>query len=375
MSIKKFIRITLSAAGGSASALALLSLNLTCSNLVAPEDIQPGRRDYVWTVDTIAYPGSWQTLMRDIWGSSPNDVYVVGHNDNPGEPTMFRFNGEKWLTTKFHAAEGGQISGPVTLKSILGFGKNDIWVVGERIYVNPNRPPNFLDSSLIIHYDGISWKEHKVTGGRSLESIKGLSPSDIWACGWNGTIWHYTGGKWVREYVNVDVPPSGEFFLNDIQPMPNGDVFMIGFIHQNDIVKTTRFFFKREHGKWKILDSAIIMLGRIEEKWGYADLWLSPKGKLYSCGGGVYEWDGNSWRQIIYSTIWLAKMFGTSEKNIFIAGHLGVVMHYNGSDWYRFTEIDYGRSYFSGVVVTNEVFLISRVNEYDTAIVRGKLKN
>jgi hypothetical protein len=32
-----------------------------------PDDTpKPGKCDYVWTVDTLAYPGSFQTLMRDI---------------------------------------------------------------------------------------------------------------------------------------------------------------------------------------------------------------------------------------------------------------------------------------------------------------------
>ena len=353
-----------------ASTFALLSLNLTCSSVTAPEEEQPGRRDYVWTVDTIAYPGSWQTLMYDIWGSSPNDVYVVGHNDR-GYGKMFRFDGNKWKEVDL----GEIFKGGIDLKSIIGFAKNDVWAVGDRIYDNPNRPPNFLDSSLIIRFNGINWIEYKVTNGRALRSIMGIMPNELWACGNGGTIWHYTEGKWVKESVDVEIPPGGEFFLNDIQPMPNGDVFMIGFIHQNDIVKTTRFFFKRENGKWRILDTAIIMLNRIEEKWGYADLWLSPKGKLYSCGGGVYEWDGKSWRQILVHPIWLAKMFGTGEKNIFIAGHLGVVLHYNGSDWYQFSELDFAKAYWSGAVIGNEVFLVSMIGEYDTAIIKGKLKN
>jgi len=372
MSIKKFIRITLAAT----FALSLLSLNLTCSNLVAPEDIQPGRRDYVWMVDTISYPRSMQTSMEDIWGSSPNDVYVVGHNDR-GYGKMFRFNGESWSPVNlFIPDDNGNAA--IDLKSIIGFSKNDVWTVGQRIYHNPTPPPNFLDSSLIIHFDGVSWKEHKVTGGRLLESIKGLFPSDIWACGWNGTIWHYTGGKLIREYVNVDVPPGGEFFLNAIQPMPNGDVFMIGFIHQNDIPKTTRFFFKRETGKWKILDSAIIMSGRIEKKWGYADLWLSPKGKLYSCGGGVYEWDGISWIKVYDHLNWLPKLYGTSEKNIFVVGHYGVLAHYNGTDWFQFKELeDMSVAYTSVWTEGNEIFIVGWIlGSYpqNTVVIRGKLK-
>ncbi|MBI2428746.1 MAG: hypothetical protein HYV29_08130, partial [Ignavibacteriales bacterium] len=102
---------------------------------VKPEIIKDPRT-YTWTLDTLAYPGSFQTSMMDMWGSSPTDVYVVGHNESPGPGTMYHFDGSKWSTTKFHSAEGGPISGALSLTSVYGFSKDDIWVVGERFYDN-----------------------------------------------------------------------------------------------------------------------------------------------------------------------------------------------------------------------------------------------
>jgi hypothetical protein len=135
-----------------------------------PEPVKDPRQ-YSWTVDTLAYPGSLQTNMRDIWGSSPKDVYVVGHNDQPGPGTMFRFDGKIWRTTGFHAAEGGTVSGPVGFSAIYGFAANNVWAVGERIKSNRNPPPNFLDSSLVIHFDGNQWRELRFPRQRGLTSI------------------------------------------------------------------------------------------------------------------------------------------------------------------------------------------------------------
>jgi hypothetical protein len=143
----------------------------SCKNKpTQPDDntTKPGKRDYTWTIDTLSYPGSMQTLMRDIWASSPTNVYVVGHNDQPGPGTMFRYDGKSWKTTRFHVADGGTVSGPVSLSAIYGFGPNDIYAVGERIYDNPNPPYGFLDSSLIIHYDGVKWEDVKLKMGRML---------------------------------------------------------------------------------------------------------------------------------------------------------------------------------------------------------------
>jgi hypothetical protein len=59
-----------------------------------PEPVKDPRT-YTWTIDTLAYPGSFQTAMYDIWGNSPNDVYVVGHNDRAFRK-MFHYDGSQW---------------------------------------------------------------------------------------------------------------------------------------------------------------------------------------------------------------------------------------------------------------------------------------
>ncbi|MGH2567772.1 MAG: hypothetical protein ACRDGA_05490, partial [Bacteroidota bacterium] len=89
-------------------------------------------RSYTWTIDTLAYPGSFQTAMRDIWGSSPTNVYVVGHNSD-GFGKMFHFDGQEWKPVGLNPIEGGTIEGPIDLSAIHGFSRDNIWVVGQRI--------------------------------------------------------------------------------------------------------------------------------------------------------------------------------------------------------------------------------------------------
>jgi hypothetical protein len=140
----------------------VLFVQLDCKDtLIDPPIKNP--REYTWTIDTLAYPGSFQTLMGDMWASSPSDVYVVGHNDQ-AFGKMYHYDGKGWtpVNTPF---------GAIDLGAIYGFSANDIWAVGERIDYNPTPPPNFLDSSLIIHFDGSRWTEYKVIGGRHLQTV------------------------------------------------------------------------------------------------------------------------------------------------------------------------------------------------------------
>ena len=57
----------------------ILFINWDCKkNPVGPENIQPGRRDYTWTVDTLTVPNGDLFYLFSLWGSSPTDIWAVG---------------------------------------------------------------------------------------------------------------------------------------------------------------------------------------------------------------------------------------------------------------------------------------------------------
>ena len=78
------------------SLIILLAIILSgCRKSPVEPVIPKDPRTYTWTIDTLSYPGSAQTIMQSIWGSSPSDVYVVGHNDG-GYGKMYHFDGKMW---------------------------------------------------------------------------------------------------------------------------------------------------------------------------------------------------------------------------------------------------------------------------------------
>jgi hypothetical protein len=332
-------------------------------------------RTYTWTIDTLAYPGSFQTSMRDIWASSPTNVYVVGHNDGSGAGTMFRFDGKSWKTTGFHAAEGGPVSGAVSLSAIYGFSASNLFAVGSRIYDNPNPPPNFLHSSLIIHFDGRQWREQRAENGKHLRTIGGSSPSMLLAGGQTNRIFQYDGTTWKQDSLPVIVQTDGFFIVEAFESTASGEVFAIGYTHHNSIATTIHYFFRRQMGRWIAVDSFFVGPGRLENKWGHGDLWLSPSGTLYSCGRGVHRWDGARWEMLFDHPNFLARMIGTSDDNIFVVGHFGTVLHYNGRDWFQYRQFEDPNNVFWGVWADQrEVFVVGFTAEYPqkTLILRGR---
>ena len=54
--------------------------------------IPPGRRDYTWTVDTLAYEP--YGIEMDLWGANPKDVWMVTVN---GLHAIWHYNGSVWF--------------------------------------------------------------------------------------------------------------------------------------------------------------------------------------------------------------------------------------------------------------------------------------
>ena len=160
-------------------------LTTSCDWFTSPEELEPGRRDYVWTADTLNLEVSDFT---SIWGSSPNDVWVGTYRT--GE--IFHFNGESWeKRSDIHS------SGEV----IFGFDFNNIWIGG--------------GDGRIWHYNGIEWTEnYRYVDSKfkfaTIRDFAGINSDDLYAvgmafCEGNFNEWtenqrafvlHYNGYVW-----------------------------------------------------------------------------------------------------------------------------------------------------------------------------------
>ncbi len=129
-----------------------------------------------WTeLDTQSLSG-----MYAVWGSGPNDVWAVGD-----------------YGTIRHGSAGAElltiVESPTTenLRGIWGSGPKDVWAVGEH--------------GTLLHYDGVEWRT--ATGGfvpgtkPHLYSVWGSGPNDVWAVG-SGIVMHYSGPKPGAEGAN-----------------------------------------------------------------------------------------------------------------------------------------------------------------------------
>jgi hypothetical protein len=282
---------------------------------------------------------------------------VVGHNDQGGQGTMFRFDGNRWRAVDL----GSIIIGGISLSAIHGFGENDIYAVGRRIYDNPAPPPNYLDSSLIIHYDGVKWSEMKIDKKNRLSCIWGSSATSILAGGSYGTLYYFNGIEWNN--LNLDKQKS----IISISGLSNTEYYATTISEHADSLCYSLIKFNSSN--WNTVDSFTVIFSNVMWKFGFY-LWQSPTGILYSSGYGVYKRVGNSWGKILYNDGPLF-IYGSDDNNIYAVGAFGRIFHWNGTDWKRLVEIELNIQFTSAWTNNVETFIVGNDGN-KTYILHGK---
>ena len=106
-----------------------------------------------------AFPSEAFGTMSGVWGSGPNDVFIVGGRPEQGE--VHHFDGNQWA--------------PMTVPNVpllvwaYGFGPDDVFAVG-------------LDGA-VVHYNGDAWQTVESGVTEDLWGIFGFSRDELWIVG------------------------------------------------------------------------------------------------------------------------------------------------------------------------------------------------
>jgi hypothetical protein len=336
--------------------IALLSLIFIISceeNSTGPEEnIEPGRRDYTWEVDTIK---SFNTLFR-IWGSSPNDVWAITNgmvNEN-----IYHYDGESWSTGEYLI---------LGTQSIYGFGPDNIYIGGER--------------GKIYNFDGEEW-ENVATLSKDghddvvFANIWGKNEKNIYAHGAyhdingyaNGSvIAHYRNGNWEMLNTHNLVGLVVHLYQNSLDEKLYTQVIKIG--SPNDADST--LIYEYSNGNFRCL------YGNLWIKGLQADISLVNNIVYFVIGNKIQVRNNNRFETILevknpnfYQRIW-----GRSRKDLFLMMTDGLA-HYNGEDVKYLFNYESKTQVYGAALFKNEVFFL--VDEYPTGltlIYHGKLEN
>ena len=283
-----------------------------------------------WHPELADSNGAFITLSS-VWGSSPTDVFAVGHSCSGG--VVLHYNGTGWGTAPPPGCGGFLVN--LWYYTVWGTSAADVFVVGRsvlppsshgfvdhydgqqwmrlydhgcsfcaqpRVVWSTSAAGAYLagDSGLILHYDGASW-QHQASGtNQTLSAIWGTSASDIFAVGGGGTILHSDGSAWRAHNSGTTK------LLTSVQGASASDVFAVGeggtILHYDGATWTPQ------------------SSGTTQTLYG---IWVGSQRQGFAVGAGstILHYDGMSWTaQASGAPMLLLGVWGSSPSNVLTVG-------------------------------------------------------
>jgi hypothetical protein len=349
--------------------------NLQCKK-PTPPDIddtpKPGKGDCAWTIDTLAALGSMQTIMQATWGTSAQNVYVVGYNEVT-RGKIYHYDGNRWNEITLPYGPGQPFRQSPQLNDIHGTSSSNILAVGtwsRATYDHINDRWIITDSSFIMHYNGINWREVKIERKRLLGSISGFKRESLWATGYLGSAYSFNGQSWKIENVPMDFD-TYKYNWGITATSDGKNKYMIISAYLNSTGQSQHYFWMKRDTTWVLRDSFYVGFDNFTPRFGGKFFFL-PSGELYSVGYAFFKWSVDSWENIYQRNITLTSVWGTRTDHLFICGSQATILHFNGIDWHEYHNIgDPYWSYYGVWCDENEVFIVGNDGN-KTYIIHGR---
>ncbi len=321
-------------------------------------------REYSWKVDTLSYPGSIQTLMRSIWGSSSSNIYICGHNDQRFAK-MYQWDGRSWTNVKLEVSEGGPLMGVASLDDISGFGPNHVYAVGA---LGPQLSP------FLIQFNGTQWRRIPVPDGKGLLSVWVRSSSEVWLGGLDGFVARYEGSQFSRDTLRYTFDTT-RMGLQIAQITGDAtQTHLVLVVSPDTLISPMAYFYERAGSQWQIRDSS----------YEYYRVFIDPAGSVYRYLYGVQRKTGSTWVTVLSDPllrVGTQGMAASSPNNMFAVGsasgpsRAGRVYHYNGNDWFEYSQLRLVDVHFAAVWTDgNEAFVVGTTSGFPmkTVVLHGK---
>ena len=277
----------------------------------------------------VALPSSTPVSLNGVWGSSRDDVWIVGSPD-----FTLHWDGARLLSANASTRQ--------TPFGIWGSGKDDVWSfsAGNAMWHSTGFEDGGDGGAGWSFYDGAD-------GGGwpgAITAMWGRNANDVWAVGpfvdqlAVPTIWHCDGWRngapqWA--FVNtVDAtdsePAHAEpLSFNAIWGNTNFEVWIVGMGGK------TRYgsALDKSPGKWTPINSATSI--DLNAVWGVSDgdVWAAGAGgtmRRFSRGAGG-TWTASE--VALPTTATIFGLYGFAANDIWAVGSAGTIVHWDGHDW------------------------------------------
>lgn len=309
------------------------------------------------TLDTTSHEVDWKiqkigwlsSYLRDVFIISEDDIWAVGFIqdlDSAGNYITYNathWDGVEWKPQRIETLYDNRIIFEKTTSCVFAFSYDDIWM-----------------ADYPKHWNGTSWQLfHLHDMGIDAYPIKrcwGASSENIYFVGNNGFCIRYNGENWTI------IPTGTSLRITDIWGTAADHIFMVGsdestgknvFIEQrNDQIKTFEFDTRLKKGVFATAPNDVYIVGA---------------GLFYYDGYGVSE---IPWPEDIPKNF-LESVSGNGSNDLFAAGHLQIIIHYNGKEWYSYHESNPDIVYYD-ISVKEDLIVAVGTNGPESIMLMGK---
>jgi len=332
------------------AALLMLGFNSCKETIVKWEDnSEPGRRDYVWDLDTIKVPTGEYTFLRGIWGANEKNIWAFG-SATSYQYRLWHFDGNSWKQF--------EVPGLWDISSGVGCNENEMWLV--------------TTSGQFWYWDGSIWQKNITIAipdydGPTMQQITRSDDGRYFVAGQATARDHSTYKAFIYTCENnywksVSIPDIAIIFPNTYWHPREGKIFLNGW-KLDDPINPNRFYKIEGNNLIKIYEgSGVTGIDRIGDELYFK---MGKKISRYR-NGSFYEYkDFNG-------TEYRGRFFGRSENDFFTNNYDGLG-HYNGTDLITIYKTDLQIQDVK--VFQNDVYALLRdIDNYKDIILHGKLK-
>ncbi len=312
------------------------------------DNTPPGKRDYVWSVDSIDYASVPGVIgLNSIWGSSPTDVWGAGYT-GLSKNCLWHYDGTKWSRVVWNYDNGPKILG-----GVWGTAQNDVWTFGTRITGNPDASEPF-----VMHFGGYHWSELNNNTDQMPDGFTDIYPirkDHFWVSSYH-EVSEYKDGVWKKYFIgqNYQIQSVGGNGINvylTVYPYGPDSLYLMQLIDDN----------------FRIVDKTTLLSA--EGDFGYSGL-LFANNKIYTFQRSVFsKFDGNlfmkDWtKELTLDNGGFYNSFAGSNKDIWAIGINTLPYHFNGENWSPiFIGELHQESHFTGIWGDGEeIFMCDKQN-------------
>ncbi len=313
----------------------------------------------ITTMDTTSHDIEWKVYeipspygsgaLYDVAIVNENDIWAVGEIYSDSNQTWLPYNavhwdGEKWELKRIKSVICNNGSFIVSsIYSLTIFRDKSIW---------------FSDGAEIIKWNGKDFIRHCEINSLLDGAIKkgwGYDSTNYYIVGGNGTIIHYDGSSWHRIESGTDLAIQDIWGAKHQHSLPVIYAVASNPFHDNRVSVIG------------IQGNQAYPVSHRGLPGGMKGIWSWRGYTWYSCGNGLYrkEYGDSIWREISdVPPIYKEAIRGSRPNNLFVVGHFGLVLHWNGSTWHQYEQ-------FPGLFVALDVKedMVTAVGVHVTGIV------